>query len=231
MIPAPARSSDRDRGAGQRGDGARPGDRSEATGARHARRIVQPGSARVRRRVAFADEGPAIEAARHAVATIGRPVAGSREAGPSHTWRSSAATIPRAIGRGPRRVLRHPGRVRRELPAWPPLSVTAPDGTTALARRLEQSCVPQRLGAAERVGRLPPGGRLAITVDHVGGREAGRVDLRPGETVHFRVHDRSGRPLSASAAVLRPRLERVAALARRRYVLYRVGPRARRAWR
>jgi hypothetical protein len=45
--------------------------------------IVQPGSVKVRRRVAFIGDGPEILAAKQEVATIGRPTGGARQPGPS----------------------------------------------------------------------------------------------------------------------------------------------------
>jgi hypothetical protein len=168
--------------------------------------IVQPGSARVRRRVAFADEGPAIEAARRAVATIGRPVAGSREPGPSPyvevVGRNDRPELSVAVGEGRYIIL---DESDAELPRMAPLPVTAPDAATALSRRLEHVVRYRNaweLRNESTASRLS--GRLAITIDRVGGREAGRVDLQPGETVHFRVHNRSGRPLSAALLYFGP---------------------------
>jgi hypothetical protein len=86
-----------------------------------------------------------------------------------------------------------------------PLPITAPGAATTLAPRLEHVVRYRNaweLGNESTASRLS--GRLAITIDRAGRREAGRVDLRPAETVHFRVHNRSGRPLSAALLYFGP---------------------------
>jgi hypothetical protein len=168
--------------------------------------IVQPGSAKVRRRVAFMGDGPEILAARQAVATIGRPTGSAGELGPSPylevVGRDDRPELSVAVRDGRYVIL---DENDAELPRMAPLPITAADSAIILARRLEHVVRYRnawQLRNEATASKLS--GQLAVTIDHVSGRAAGVVDLRPGETIQFRVHNRSGRPLSAALLYFGP---------------------------
>jgi hypothetical protein len=164
--------------------------------------VVRPGSATVQRRVAVGT-GPGLDELREAVARGGRDGRGSTYIQVVDPGDGEELSVTVAGGQYSIR-----DQHDRPLPrVTPPLPVANAASAGRTAQRLEhiiQFRNAWMLHNGDETSRLR--GLLAVSVEIIGSpvRSAGRVNLRPGDRVRIKVHNRSARPLSAALFYFAP---------------------------
>jgi hypothetical protein len=164
--------------------------------------VVRPGVARVRRRVSIGD-GPGLDELRQAVATGGRDGKGSPyvEAVGLDDFPELSVVID-----GGHYVLRD--AQDQPLPRiTPPVAVGGDAAARQVLQRLEhvvQNRNAWDLHNGDAASTLSDQLAISVVRETAGTRSAGRVALQPGEVILCRLHNRSGRPLSAALLYFGP---------------------------